>query len=1315
MSSSPPLVVADRYRLVAPLGQGGMGRVWRAVDVVLHRDVAIKELVPPPGLTVDERREMRERSLREARAIARLNNINVVRVFDVLRTDADPWIVMEYVPSRSLQDILASDGPFPAVRAAEMGLGMLNALRAAHRAGVVHRDVKPGNVLLGEDGRVVLTDFGLATVPGDPNVTRTGLVLGSPAYIAPERARDGTAGPAADLWSLGATLYAAVEGQSPFARSSAIATLAALATENPPPARNAGPLKPVLNGLLRKDPSHRINADEAERLLLRATGRRSKLSFPMSPTMRRPGAGRDRSAPSFGPPVVPGTGFTATGSAPVVPGPRPPVSPARPPMSPARPPASPGQPPVSPALPPASPGRPPVTPGRAPVTPAADGRPVFTPGKATVGRRQMPDTPTRIDQPKAAGPRLDATRVDTPPVRDGGRPGRTSSGTATPPPPPAGSAPPGTGPAADETIRGSRSGAALTADQIAAHRRRAAARIEMPAPPRPGGETAVPAAPRPSGAETAVPAAPRPGGGETAAPPAPPRSAGGETAVPTPPRPVGEIEPVGDIEPSPPADRAEPGQESETAAPQGDAGASAEVAQPEHEGQTEASTHQPEVHSDAADATDTEAADAIEATAEAQTAKAATAGTHPATAGTHPATAGTHPATAGTHPATAGTQPAKAQAVKAQPAKAEAQAAKAETQPAKTQAAKAETQPAKAETQAAKTQTAKAQAQSKPDSPGGTNAAGSAAPASRRSQAAENPQAASGNTNVAGGKTELIAVDGPTKPEGDEGQTAPSADESAPAQPAADPRPSATKPKTGAKPTVGVRAGAGSSSKASRKKARGRNTATAKTGTASTSPAGTPSPGTAKASATSDPTPGSTVEGGGTEAAAPATAARDGAQKSSATAAAGSTPTTNATSTTPTPATASGKNRNAAETKPSTAPTGQAPAAGAAEAGDAVSTAAAPDRGARAAGTGAPVGEAPAQTGPESGDLTEASQSAGPAAAASAGADRDLTTKVAPAPSTVGVPLARPATDHPGSAGRTGIGRRGRTTAAGVDATKLLAQGGSGAGRSFGGASAGSGRPAWQPMPVRDPSSGRRGVTVFGTTLTRRQTAIGVAILLALVLVLVLIVRMAAGGGDANKATGDAHKAGNTPSAAASAPAVPAPTPSQPAASAPQPPATKPSAPQTSAPQTNAALPAGWRVYRDRSGFSIPLPGDADISHPGRELHVRWDNRLLIIDQTDQPQPDPLADSKEQEQARRNSKYRDYDPVRLEAVKYFYKAADWEFFYTTSSNNRQHVWKRNFLSSPDQAYSIGMYAVPEDWGSASQEMQIMLKGFKPAS
>ncbi|NED49625.1 serine/threonine protein kinase, partial [Micromonospora aurantiaca] len=301
MSNALPQLVADRYRLLTPLGQGGMGRVWKARDEVLHRDVAIKELVPPPGLTPEERREMRERSLREARAIARLNNVNVVRIFDVLRTDGDPWIVMEYVASKSLQDTIAEDGPVSAAKAVEIGLGVLNALKAAHKAGIMHRDVKPGNVLLGEDGRVVLTDFGLATIPGDPNVTRTGMVLGSPAYISPERARDGTAGPEADLWSLGATLYAAVEGKSPYARPSAIATLAALATEPMPPPRNAGPLKPVLQGLLRKDPDERITAEVAERMLRKAAGRRAK-SISLLDGVRRPGPNGPR-VPR--PPLVP--------------------------------------------------------------------------------------------------------------------------------------------------------------------------------------------------------------------------------------------------------------------------------------------------------------------------------------------------------------------------------------------------------------------------------------------------------------------------------------------------------------------------------------------------------------------------------------------------------------------------------------------------------------------------------------------------------------------------------------------------------------------------------------------------------------------------------------------------------------------------------------------------------------------------------------------------------------------------------------------------------------------------------------------------
>jgi len=266
-----PSQVSDRYRLVRPLGEGGMGRVWLGQDEVLHREVAIKEVIPPPGLTESEIDQAATRGLREARAIARLNNPNVVRIYDVVPAEPHPWIIMEYVPSRSLQQVLEEDGPMRPAEAARIGLGVLGALVAAHRAGVLHRDVKPSNVLLAED-RVVLTDFGLATLAGDSTVTRTGQILGSPAYIAPERARDGTTGPESDLWSLGATIYAAVEGRSPYQRSTAIGTLTALATEPPDRATRAGPLGRVLKGLLDKDPRTRMDAAEAERRLRRVAG-----------------------------------------------------------------------------------------------------------------------------------------------------------------------------------------------------------------------------------------------------------------------------------------------------------------------------------------------------------------------------------------------------------------------------------------------------------------------------------------------------------------------------------------------------------------------------------------------------------------------------------------------------------------------------------------------------------------------------------------------------------------------------------------------------------------------------------------------------------------------------------------------------------------------------------------------------------------------------------------------------------------------------------------------------------------------------------
>ncbi|MER7891268.1 protein kinase [Micromonospora sp. NPDC094482] len=262
------VLIAGRYRLLDLVGRGGMGRVWRARDEMLHRDVAVKQVVPPAWLADDERAELRARTLREARTAARLNHPRVVRLYDVVPVDGEPWIVMEYVPSRTLQDVLDGEGPLDPPRAARIGLAVLAALRAAHAAGVLHRDVKPQNVLVAHDGRVMLTDFGLAVFDGgDGAMTRPGMVLGSPQYVAPERAAEGVSSVEADLWSLGATLHAAVEGRSPYARSTAMATLSALASAPPDPAPHAGALAPVLAGLLRRDPRQRIDHDEAHRRL----------------------------------------------------------------------------------------------------------------------------------------------------------------------------------------------------------------------------------------------------------------------------------------------------------------------------------------------------------------------------------------------------------------------------------------------------------------------------------------------------------------------------------------------------------------------------------------------------------------------------------------------------------------------------------------------------------------------------------------------------------------------------------------------------------------------------------------------------------------------------------------------------------------------------------------------------------------------------------------------------------------------------------------------------------------------------------------
>ncbi|TNY36960.1 serine/threonine-protein kinase [Thermomonospora catenispora] len=306
-------LLARRYRLLAPVGHGGMGTVWHAHDEVLGRDVAVKEVILPHGLTDEERAVQYKRTFREARTAARLGHPGVVTVYDVVEEDGRPWIVMELIRAQSLDKVIKQEGPLPVRRAAEIGRQMLAALHAAHEAGVLHRDVKPSNVLVTDGDRAVLTDFGIAVSVGDATLTQTGLVMGSPAYIAPERARGRTAGPASDLWSLGVTLYAMLDGRSPFERPEPMASLVAVISEDPPPAPNAGPLAPVIEGLLRKDPTQRMTAPEAGMLLDEIVreessaddGRTRPVTPPPLDPADGPGApgsdGRDRAVPLSAP------------------------------------------------------------------------------------------------------------------------------------------------------------------------------------------------------------------------------------------------------------------------------------------------------------------------------------------------------------------------------------------------------------------------------------------------------------------------------------------------------------------------------------------------------------------------------------------------------------------------------------------------------------------------------------------------------------------------------------------------------------------------------------------------------------------------------------------------------------------------------------------------------------------------------------------------------------------------------------------------------------------------------------------------------
>jgi serine/threonine protein kinase len=303
-------VIAGRYRLQALIGRGAMGVVWRARDQLLDRDVAIKEVQIADTLTEVERATAFQRTLREAKTAARLNHPAVVTVYDVAEDGGRPWIVMQLVHAQSLDQVLGESGPLSPRRAAEMARQLLSALSVAHAAGVMHRDVKPSNVLLGRDDRAVLTDFGIATFADDPKLTQTGMVMGSPGFTAPERIRGEDASPASDLWSLGATVYAAVEGHGPFEqRGGAITTMSAIINEDAPEAPTAGALGPVIAALLRREPADRPDASEAARMITDVLPRLAE---------RAPGApaGYEATALSASPlPAPPPAGSAPPGSA----------------------------------------------------------------------------------------------------------------------------------------------------------------------------------------------------------------------------------------------------------------------------------------------------------------------------------------------------------------------------------------------------------------------------------------------------------------------------------------------------------------------------------------------------------------------------------------------------------------------------------------------------------------------------------------------------------------------------------------------------------------------------------------------------------------------------------------------------------------------------------------------------------------------------------------------------------------------------------------------------------------------------------------
>ncbi len=265
--AEPGTTIGGRYQLRVAIGHGGMGTVWQAAYTILHRDVAVKEVLLPPGLAPADRTALYERTMREARAAAGLSHPSVVQVYDVVTEDGRPWIIMELLHARSLADLIIADGPLAGRAVAKIGVALLGALEVAHSAGILHRDVKPANVLICTDGRCVLTDFGVARLPSESTLTTPGMVLGSPHFISPERAVGGAFGPPSDLFSLGVSLYTAIEGRPPFDRGDPFETMRAVVEEPPAKPVRAGALAPVLYGLLDKDPDRRWDVPTARQAL----------------------------------------------------------------------------------------------------------------------------------------------------------------------------------------------------------------------------------------------------------------------------------------------------------------------------------------------------------------------------------------------------------------------------------------------------------------------------------------------------------------------------------------------------------------------------------------------------------------------------------------------------------------------------------------------------------------------------------------------------------------------------------------------------------------------------------------------------------------------------------------------------------------------------------------------------------------------------------------------------------------------------------------------------------------------------------------